>query len=373
MKVLHVSGARSWGGNEQQLMYLIDELDKLGIEQVLFCYEGTPLEKEAALHPIKISAIKKAKPYSSVYRTALREVIKSENIQLIHLHTSDSVTGFVVTDMLKSIDVPTVFAKKGVREKNSALSKFKYNYRNIDRIIVISEYVKENFKSVLKPKNHKKMVTVYNGIKIPHRDEKAGFEIREKLNLQDDVVLFGSIANHTRAKDLMTLLEAVEILLKKGVTDFHVAQFGSPSKLTSEFNQAVSDLKIGSHFSFLGFVPNAVSFMPQLDALIISSSREGGPSSLMEAFSRKTAVISTKVGVVDEVIEDGKNGFSVPVRDPEALAQKMEEFIHNPKLGRDFGDRSFQKFQEGFTAEHLGKNTFDVYKEVLDSKKNLVH
>lgn len=373
MKVLHVSGARSWGGNEQQLMYLIDELDKLGVEQVLFCYGNTPLEKAAASHPIKIWSIAREKPFSAAYRREFREVLNKESIELIHLHTSDSVTGFVVTDILRSTGVPTVFAKKGVREKNSALSKFKYNYKNIDRIIVISEYVRENFKTVLKPKNHKKMVTVYNGIKVPTASVEAEFSLRAKLELQEEKILFGSIANHTRAKDLMTLIKAVDLLLKKGVQNFHVVQMGSPSKLTPEFEKAVKDLEIGSHFTFLGFVANAVSFMPQLDALVISSKREGGPSSLMEAFSRKTPVISTKVGVVEEVIENGKNGFYVPIEDPEALAQSMAEFINNPALAQKFAEKSFEKFQNSFTAEHLGKNTYEVYRELLNSKKNLVH
>lgn len=373
MKVLHVSGARSWGGNEQQLMYLIDELDKLGVEQVLFCYKETPLEKTSALHPVKIRSIERAKPHTSTYRKEFRKIIAEENIELMHLHTSDSVTGFVVTDILKPLGVPTVFAKKGVRERNSFLSKFKYNYRNIDRIIVISEYVKENFKSVLKPVNHKKLVTVYNGIKLSEQEDRADFNIREKLGLEKEIILFGSIANHTRAKDLMTLIEAVKELLKNGEHNFHVVQMGTPSKLTPEFEKAVEDLNIGSHFTFLGFVANAVAYMPQLDALIISSKREGGPSSLMEAFSRKTAVISTKVGVVEEVIENGKNGFFVPTEDPEALAHKMAALVQIPQKAKEFGDRSFEKFKQGFTAEHLGKSTFNVYRELLESKGNIVH
>lgn len=369
MKVLHISGARSWGGNEQQLMYLIDELHKLEVEQVLFCYEKTPLEKVASQHPIKIHPIRRVKPYSSEYRLELRKAIEKEKIELIHLHTSDSVTGFVITDLLKPIKIPTVFAKKGVREKNSALSKFKYNYKNIDRIIVISEYVKEKFREVLKPRNQKKMVTVYNGIKPPLNPAPAAFDLKQKLNLKEEVVLFGSIANHTRAKDLDTLIHAASILRKKGYSNFHLVQMGSPSKLSADFEKKVRDLQLDSCFTFLGFVENAVSFMSQLDALVISSSREGGPSSLMEAFSRSTAVISTRVGVVEEVIEDGKNGFSVPTEDPEALAEKMEQMINNPSLAVEFGRRSYDKFLKSFTAEHLGKHTFEVYHELLENRK----
>ena len=372
MKVLHVSGARSWGGNEQQLIYLIDELDKLGVEQKIFCFTGTPLFEEVKNHPVEILAMDYRKPYTLAYRKFFRNLVEQHKIDVIHLHTSDSVTGYVITDLFKPLEVPTVFAKKGVREKNSILSKYKYNYPSIDRIIVISEYVRQNFKKVLKPKNYSKMVTVHNGIKEVDQEEPA-FYIRKKLGLEEDIVLFGNIANHTRAKDLGTLIKAVQIVIEKGFSKFHLVQMGSPSKLTPEYKSAVEAAGIDKHFTFLGFVANAVSLMPQLNALIISSKREGGPSSLMEAFSRKTAVISTKVGVVEEVMENGRNGFFVEPEHPEALAQKMIEFIRKPELEMQFGDLSFEKFRNEFTAEKLGSKTLEVYREIVTARRNLVH
>ena len=43
MKILHVSGARGWGGNEQQLIDFIPELEKLGSEHVVFGVSGSIL------------------------------------------------------------------------------------------------------------------------------------------------------------------------------------------------------------------------------------------------------------------------------------------------------------------------------------------
>lgn len=369
LRILHVSGAKAWGGNEQQLMYLIDELPRFDVYQVLFCFNDTPLQKEATAHPVKIRSIERVKPFSAAYRSALRQIIEEEDIDVIHLHTSDSVTGYVVTDILKPLNIPTVFAKKGIREKNSFLSKFKYNYKGIDRIICISDYVKTNFKAILKKKNHNKLVTVYNGIKEADLVLHGEVDLRQKLGIADDIILFGSIANHTRAKDLMTLVRAVDKLLKSGRKNFHLVQMGSFSKLTPEFQAEVENLHIGTHFSFLGFVENGMSHMSQLDALVISSQREGGPSSLMEAFSRKTPVISTRVGVVDEVIKDGENGFSVEVGDAGGLAEKMARFMDKPDLAPEFAEKSYAKFRNRFTAKHLGENTFKVYKELLSGKE----
>ncbi len=368
LRVLHISGAKAWGGNEQQLMYLIDELPRFDVQQVLFCFDDTPLHREATAHPVKIRSIERVKPFSAAYRNALHQILKEEEIDVIHLHTSDSVTGYVMTDILKPIKIPTVFAKKGIREKNSFLSKFKYNYKGIDRIICISEYVKKNFKTVLKKKNHDKLVTVYNGIKEPEQVIPGKVDLRRKLGIDDDVILFGSIANHTRAKDLMTLVRAADRLLKRGKKNFHLVQMGSFSKLSPELKEEVENLNIGSYFTFLGFVENALSHMPQLDALVISSQREGGPSSLMEAFSRKTPVISTRVGVVEEVIVDGENGFSVEVGDAEALAGKMAHFMDDPNLAIKFAEKSYTKFTTKFTSKHLGENTLRVYEDLLLEK-----
>ena len=43
MKILHVSGARVWGGNEQQLILNINELNKLESENYIFGINNSPL------------------------------------------------------------------------------------------------------------------------------------------------------------------------------------------------------------------------------------------------------------------------------------------------------------------------------------------
>ena len=45
MTILHISGARGWGGNEQQMIYCIPELEKLGCENIVFGFENSKLEK----------------------------------------------------------------------------------------------------------------------------------------------------------------------------------------------------------------------------------------------------------------------------------------------------------------------------------------
>ena len=61
MKVLHISGARSWGGNEQQLVYVIQELKKVGVESFIFGVENFELHNYAINNGINFISCKDKK------------------------------------------------------------------------------------------------------------------------------------------------------------------------------------------------------------------------------------------------------------------------------------------------------------------------
>jgi glycosyltransferase involved in cell wall biosynthesis len=62
-----------------------------------------------------------------------------------------------------------------------------------------------------------------------------------------------------------------------------------------------------------------------LDVYLLTSRVEGGPCTVFEAMACETAVVSTRVGVVPELIVDGVNGISVAVDDRAALVQAIVE------------------------------------------------
>ena len=365
MKVLHVSGARSWGGNEQQLMYLIDELPKHGVIQKFFCFKNSPLFDKLQDKPVEVLAIDYIKPHSSTYRKVLSKMVRDHDIDIIHLHTSDAVTGYVLTDIFYSLNIPTIYARKSIRRKNSYLSQLKYNYKNIHKITCISEYVKEHFSKLLSRKNKEKLVIVRNGVNLKEIEIKAPYKLREKLNISDNKLSIGNIANHTKAKDLQTLIRAVHYLVNDlGETSFHLTQIGEFTKRTPDYQKLVKELEVESYITFMGFTEKASRFLPQFDVFVMSSEREGGPSSVIESLFYKTPVVSTKVGIVDEIIENGKNGFSAQVGDYKGLADSILKLMEDPELRRLFAERSYDLFLKNFTAERLGKDTFEVYKSL---------
>ena len=366
MKILHISGARSWGGNEQQLVEMIPVLNKYNIVNYVFGVNFSPLSEYCNKHNINFIACKKNKLNTVINYKFLLRTVQEFKPDVIHLHTSDSVTLYVVSDLLYNLKTPTVFSKKGVGSKVSVLSKIKYNYKNIHKIICVSEIVKAHFKEVLSFKNHHKLCIVYDGVKKASLDIKAEINLFEKCELEENVKIIGNIANHTQAKDLVTFVKTLHILVnKKKVKNIHFIQIGSFSKKTKELKQLVEEYKLKDFISFLGFTENASLLIPQFDVFLMTSVREGGPTSVLEAFSKKVSVVSTKVGVVIEAVNDGENGFLAAIGNANQLADKVETLINNDELQKEFSEKSYQLYLQLFTIESLGINTLKIYKEVL--------
>ncbi|MFY0992442.1 glycosyltransferase family 4 protein [Halomonas sp. C05BenzN] len=70
--------------------------------------------------------------------------------------------------------------------------------------------------------------------------------------------------------------------------------------------------------------------------------REGTPRTVLEAMAMGRAIITSDAPGCRETVQDGENGYLVPVREPEALALAMQRFLDEPGLARRMGDRSRQ-------------------------------
>ena len=68
-----------------------------------------------------------------------------------------------------------------------------------------------------------------------------------------------------------------------------------------------------------------ITEIQQADILLLPSLEEGIANVVLEAMALGTIVLSTNCGGIEEVITHGKNGFMVPVRNPEAIAENIKK------------------------------------------------
>jgi glycosyltransferase involved in cell wall biosynthesis len=101
-----------------------------------------------------------------------------------------------------------------------------------------------------------------------------------------------------------------------------------------------------------GHVSDVKPWIANASAFVLPSYREGLPRSTQEVMAMGKPVITTDVPGCRETVENGVNGFKVPVRDPLALSEAMLTFIERPELLAPMGEAS----------RRMAVQNFDVHK-----------
>ena len=357
-----------WGGNEQQLVDLIPELENLGITNTIFCFKKSAIYQYCLNNNIKYISIPKKSTYSISLAFKLNKIIKDYSIDIIHMHTSNSVGTFLLFQIIFNKRIGSVFSKKGISDSSSSLSKIKYNFKKIDQFICVSKAVQENFSNTLCSQNKLKLNLVYDGINLNRLNFNSSHNIRKELKLDDNVFIIGSIANHSKAKDLNTLIKAIyELTNNLKEKNIFCFQIGEHSSLTNNYNIDIEKLNLKKYIKLVGHRKNASSYLSQFNCLCFSSVREGLPLTILEGFHAKIPIVSTKAGGIPEVIFDGENGSLVDVHDYRMLAEKIKKLVCSNKLRKKFIKNGKKILENKFTSKICAMNTLSVYKKTIEN------
>lgn len=121
----------------------------------------------------------------------------------------------------------------------------------------------------------------------------------------------------------------------------------------------------------------ARSDMPAIFAraslVVLPSYREGMPKVLLEATAAGRAIVTTDVPGCRDVIDSGKNGLLVPVRDAHALAGAIECLSSDRRRLEDMGRAGRQLAERSFGLEQVVASHMDVYDTLLKSAKTRRH
>ena len=104
--------------------------------------------------------------------------------------------------------------------------------------------------------------------------------------------------------------------------------------------------------------------------LLLPSVEEGIANVVLEAMALGIPVISTNCGGMAEVIEDGVNGFLVPVRSPSAIADAIWKFsLLSPKERLQMAREARRTIENQHSEEHMVNGMVELYEEVVRGEK----
>lgn len=169
------------------------------------------------------------------------------------------------------------------------------------------------------------------------------------LNKQKDTMLkIISVGRSHWVKAYNDAIDACYILKQLGIT-FEYKIIGG--KNSEELQFQITDLQLIDHVELLSPLPykEVQEHMMEADVLLVSSVTEGIANVVLEAMQLGTLVISTDCGGMAEVIDDGINGFLVPTRQPEKIAETLKNIV---SLSREKKDMMIDVAKKAIANQH---------------------
>lgn len=219
----------------------------------------------------------------------------------------------------------------------------------------------------LKIRPSSRLVLVHNGIDVYKiqffNKEEARLKLFERIAKYSGKIfqikyVIGSIANFYPTKGLEYLIEAARAFKNNPEIAFVVIGDGPERK---NYETKIMNYGLQNKFFLIGQLTDAHKYLLAFDIFVLPSIKEGFPWALIEAMSAKLPVISTKTGAVTEIIEDGKNGFTLEPRNSNQIVGKINQIINDDHLKLELGIQAHQTVLFKFGLEKMISQIEDLF------------
>jgi len=291
--------------------------------------------------------------------------------QIIHAHlaSSPAITATIAGKLLRK----KIVVKFGGAGKTGDIQtshrtflgriKLKFLMKYVDIFICPSEEMKEELINYGFAKG--KVVKIPNGVDIalfhPVNDlQKENLKRRFNFPSLPILVYAGRLE---RGKGLAMLLMAWQRVVKVGKQSYLVVLGGGSEK--DSLTDLAKQLQIIESVKFTGEVGNVNEYLQTGDCFVLPSSAEGLPNALLEAMATGLPVVATKIGGVEEVIENKKNGFLFEPGSVDQLAKGILTLLSQSELAHKLGQQARRTIEENYTIDIVSEKYLKLYAEII--------
>ncbi len=177
----------------------------------------------------------------------------------------------------------------------------------------------------------------------------------------------GMIGRLTPLKGHKDFLEALA-LLKKQNKSFKTKIIGEAKDpfYLKELLDLTQKLGLSQNVEFLGHQENIPNFLKQMHLLVLPTTYpEAFGRVIIEAQAVGVPVVATRVGGIQEVIDDGQTGILCTPHHPLDLAKAMTKILENPSLAQALVQKARKKVEAQYSKEQMVQKTEHLYLEML--------
>ena len=374
VKVLHLISGGDTGGAKTHIISLIKELDKL-IDAKVICFIEDTFYYDALKAGINIEVFPQKKRSDLSVVDRLKDEIDREGYDIIHCHGARAnFIGVFLKRKIKKPMLTTIHSDYKLDFKDNFYKKIVYTALNSMALKKFDYYIaiSDTFKDMLISRGFKEneIFVVYNGIDLDGEMKYVSKkEFLARYNIpEENKIIVGIIARLDLVKDHETFIKAAKkVIEQRDDILFLIAGTGNEEK---RLKSLVKEMGLEKHIYFLGFVKDQYSFFNAIDINALTSISESFPYVILEGARLKKTIISTEVGGINRIVENGYNGWLIDIGDSEALADKIIFFAENKDKIQEMGENLFKTVEKNFSSKKMAENHIEIYRKIL---KNETH
>lgn len=305
----------------------------------------------------------------------LRRLIKQHRIQVLHTHDDKTLLYGAALRLfvpgLRLLHTCHSHAIYGHETFSSTLSWYKFQLRkkillflmkcHHKPILTVSENTRQRLiASGLTPAT---VQVLHNGIDIDKWSRRGARKVlRKELGLTGDQLLVGTVARITYDKDLPTFFAvAKQVVEKTPGTVFVIVGDGYGDEL-EQAEAEVEQAGLSDVIKFTGHRTDLKNIYASFDLFLMTSLTEGMPNTVLEAMSLELPVVSTNVGGLPELVEEGVSGLLTPVGDVAALSGAVIRLLNDLTQRQVFAQAARKRIELNFDFSNRVKSMEDLYK-----------
>jgi len=378
-RVLHVITRLIRGGADENTVFTVEGMDPDRYEAFILAGRGSEPEGFSPLvqacTTILPELVRDPHPlHDLVALWKLTRMMRRGRYDIVHTHTAKA--GFLGRLAARWARVPhVVHTLHGVTFHDHVHPLVRAFYVWLERVaapccdvlISVGEDVKRKYLDEAIGRSDQ-YVTIPSGMdtapfrEARERPECGRVPVRAHFGFTDDDVVVGMVSRLEPRKGYRFLFEAIARL----APDFpHLrALVVGEGDERRELERLAASRGIADRVRFAGYRADVAGAIAAFDVAVLTSLWEGLPRVLVQYSLLERPIVTFEVEGSREVVEDGASGYVVPLRDVDALVDRLRRLVANAELRAEFGRRARERVEGRWDVEIMVRRIAEVYEEV---------
>lgn len=360
MKVMHIEAGRHLYGGAQQVIYLMQGLQQLAVDNLLVCPIDSDVGKAAeGLATVLPVSMKGDLDIGLYFR--LKRLIKQHKPDVVHIHSrrGADLWGRLAANHLQ---VPVICSRRVDNTEPGWFARWKYH--GYQHVITISEGIRRVL--LAEGVNPQHVTTVHSSVDLSKFNLAPNRKwLNDEFNLSHDDFVIANFAQMIERKGQRMLIENFSKILDV-LPQAKLLLFGRGAK-KEEYQALVEERGLQTSIKFPGFRSEMPQIMSSVDLVVHPASMEGLGVALLQSAACRKAIVATAAGGIPEIVINQHNGALLSIGDSDGVTNAIIELGGDDNKRHEMGMRGRTLVEEIFSIDAMSKGNLAVYKQVLAS------